>query len=401
MAFNETTMMASIPSAANSTSDLYVDNLPAWVHSLGFIVYSILLVLAFFVDSAILFVFWRAKELRNVTNNLLCNMVVADLLLALQTPMEGVSILSDVWEPGDGLCKMHRFLLHIFYNVVILSLTIVSIERYFAICQPLRFKSHEAKFKCGKLIVVVWIASLILSLPHVFLSSVEMSHGKQVCIQKRPGDDYLTVFLAYHVPKFIFLYLIPLLILTVTYAKVSKKLFDVVGRYRQRSRFDICGAVKMRRSIIRMLLVVVIVFVVCLTPFTFIELLQVTPVLKYHDPFGILIVCVDTLVFLHAVLNPVVSSFLSKEFRKAAKRVFNCPQKFDLCKTREVKNKNDNCKLHHMKQNGVNQGTVWHNGNKIASPSSDLQQEEGIINEGATLSFETLTETTDLPKEEE
>jgi len=39
-----------------------------------------LLVLAFVVDTAILFVFYRVKELRNVTNNLLCNMVTADLL---------------------------------------------------------------------------------------------------------------------------------------------------------------------------------------------------------------------------------------------------------------------------------------------------------------------------------
>lgn len=60
-------------------------------------------------------------------------MVAADdLLFALQTPMEGLSIFNYVWELGDVPCKFHRFLLHTFYNVVILSLTVVSIERYSA-----------------------------------------------------------------------------------------------------------------------------------------------------------------------------------------------------------------------------------------------------------------------------
>lgn len=398
---NETiTVVQATLRLANSTGGLYVDELPPWLHSFGIIVFLTFVVVAFVVDTVILFVFWRVKELRNVTNNLLCNMVAADLLLVLQSPMEGVSIWKDYWEPGDGLCRIHRFMLHTFYYVVILSLTAVSIERYFAICQPMRFKSHEEKFKCGRLIFLVWILSILLSIPQLFLSSVEMAHGKLVCIEKRPGENYLPVFVGYHVPLFVFLYFIPLMILSFTYAKVSKKLYDVVERYRERSRFDICGAMKMRRSIIRMLLVVVVVFVVCLTPLTVIELLHVTPVMKYYDPFGVLIVCVDMLALLHALLNPLVSSFMSKEFRKAAKRAFNCPQEFELCKNKHKVEKNNNCKLQQMKQNGVNQSTVWLN-DQSTKPTNGTNQDVGIVNEGATLTIETLTETTDLPKEDE
>lgn len=396
---NETiTVLPATSPFTNSTAVSYVDELPLWVHSFGFILYLIVLSLAIIVDTAILFVFWRVKELRNVTNNLLCNMVAADLLFALQTPMEGMAILKNYWELGDDLCRLHRFLIHTFYNVVILSLTALSIERYFAICQPMRFKSHEEKFKCGRLIFAVWIASLLLSLPQVFLSSTEISHGKLVCIEERP-EHYLTVFFVYHLPMFTVLYFIPLVILIFTYTKVSKKLFDVVQRYQQRSRFDICGAVKIRRNIIRMLLVVVIVFVVCLTPLAVIELLHVTPVMKYYDPFGILIVCIDMLAVSHALLNPLVSSFMSKEFRKAAKKAFNCPQMFDLCKINH-KEKNNHCKLQPVKQEGVNQSTVKPN-DQTTKPGNDVKQDEGLVNNGVTLSFETLTETTELPKEGE
>ena len=194
----------------------------------------------------------------------------------------------------NALCKIHRFLLHAFYNVVIISLTIVSHERYHAICHPVRFRSLN--IKSWIVALASWIAAFILALPQVFLSSTIMSKDRLVCTQERP-DDYLVVFLCYHVPLFIYLYFIPLVILSFTLARVSRKLSTVVERFRSRSRFDICDAMKMRRSIIRMLLVVVIVFAVCLTPLTVIELLHVTPVMGQFDPFGTLVVSVETLAF--------------------------------------------------------------------------------------------------------
>lgn len=194
---NET---STIPSTTSLENSIYVDKLPHWVHIFGFGVYVALLVLAFAVDTAILFVFCRVKELRNVTNNLLCNMVAADLLFALQTPVEGLSIKNDNWVTGNALCKIHRFLLHTFYNVVIISLTIVSIERYYAICHPMRFKSLNIKSRI--LVLASWFAACILALPQVFVSSTAMSYDRLICMEERP-DDYLVILLRYYVPMFI------------------------------------------------------------------------------------------------------------------------------------------------------------------------------------------------------
>lgn len=127
---NETSTIPSATSLENAFTNMYVDKLPHWVHIFGFGLYVTLLVLAFVVETVTLFIFCRVKELRNVTNNLLCNIVAVDLLFALQTPLEGLFIKNDNWITRDGHCKIHRFLLYTFYTVVILSLTIVSIERY-------------------------------------------------------------------------------------------------------------------------------------------------------------------------------------------------------------------------------------------------------------------------------
>lgn len=406
---NVTLTIPSTTSLGNFLTDTYVDKLPLWLHAFGFGLYLLLLVLAFVVDTAILFVFYRVKELRNVTNNLLCNMVVADLLFALQTPAEALSIKYDEWIAGNALCKIHRFLLHAFYNVVIISLTIVSLERYHAICHPMRFKSLN--IKSWILALASWIAACILALPQVFVSSTIMSKDRLVCTEERP-DDYLVVFLCYHVPLFILLYFIPLVILSFTFARVSSKLRTVVQRFRSRSRFDICDAMKMRRSIIRMLLVVVIVFAVCLTPLTIIELLHVTPVMDQFDPFGTLVVTVETLAFLHALLNPLVSSFMSKEFRKAAKKAFHISRslKGDYCMFIRKK-ENTKCKLKQVKQSeaiGADNEKRVEMDIKNANDLGDIWKEKGTHNEGFSFALDTiartessLTETTDIPKEEE
>lgn len=406
---NVTLTIPSTTSLGNFLTDTYVDKLPLWLHAFGFGLYLLLLVLAFVVDTAILFVFYRVKELRNVTNNLLCNMVVADLLFALQTPAEALSIKYDEWIAGNALCKIHRFLLHAFYNVVIISLTIVSLERYHAICHPMRFKSLN--IKSWILALVSWIAACILALPQVFVSSTIMSKDRLVCTEERP-DDYLVVFLCYHVPLFILLYFIPLVILSFTFARVSSKLRTVVQRFRSRSRFDICDAMKMRRSIIRMLLVVVIVFAVCLTPLTVVELLHVTPVMDQFDPFGTLVVTVETLAFSHALLNPLVSSFMSKEFRKAAKKAFHISRslKGDYCMFIRKK-ENTKCKLKQVKQSeaiGADNEKRVEMDIKNANDLGDIWKEKGTHNEGFSFALDTiartessLTETTDIPKEEE
>lgn len=406
---NVTLTIPSTTSLGNFLTDTYVDKLPLWLHAFGFGLYLLLLVLAFVVDTAILFVFYRVKELRNVTNNLLCNMVVADLLFALQTPAEALSIKYDEWIAGNALCKIHRFLLHAFYNVVIISLTIVSLERYHAICHPMRFKSLN--IKSWILALASWIAACILALPQVFVSSTIMSKDRLVCTEERP-DDYLVVFLCYHVPLFILLYFIPLVILSFTFARVSSKLRTVVQRFRSRSRFDICDAMKMRRSIIRMLLVVVIVFAVCLTPLTVVELLHVTPVMDQFDPFGTLVVTVETLAFSHALLNPLVSSFMSKEFRKAAKKAFHISRslKGDYCMFIRKK-ENTKCKLKQVKQSeaiGADNEKRVEMDIKNANDLGDIWKEKGTHNEGFSFALDTiartessLTETTDIPKEEE
>ena len=80
---NDTLTSSSTTNGDVSSTETFIDELPMRVRLFAFIFYLALLVVAVIVDTAILFVFYRVKELRNVTNNLLCNMIVADLLFEI------------------------------------------------------------------------------------------------------------------------------------------------------------------------------------------------------------------------------------------------------------------------------------------------------------------------------
>lgn len=72
---------------------------------------------------------------------------------------------NDFWDVGDGWCKIYRFFFNVFYNVVIISLIIVSIERYYVICKFIWFKKCFDFNVCNwKFIFGVWVVVCFLVL---------------------------------------------------------------------------------------------------------------------------------------------------------------------------------------------------------------------------------------------
>lgn len=54
----------------------------------------------------------------------------------------------------------------------------ISLERYFAICRPLKSRRWQTQFHAYKMIAFVWAASLIWSAPVLVVSSLKAMKGK-------------------------------------------------------------------------------------------------------------------------------------------------------------------------------------------------------------------------------
>jgi hypothetical protein len=58
-------------------------------------------------------------------------------------------------------------------SVGVWTLVAISLERYFAICRPLKSRRWQTQFHAYKMIVVVWLASLIWNSPILVVSRLQ------------------------------------------------------------------------------------------------------------------------------------------------------------------------------------------------------------------------------------
>ena len=57
----------------------------------------------------------------------------------------------------------------------ILTIFMISLERYFVICKPLKVKSIITQSHTLKIIVLIWIISITVNLPFIFLSEYKLA----------------------------------------------------------------------------------------------------------------------------------------------------------------------------------------------------------------------------------
>uniref|UniRef100_T1J459 G-protein coupled receptors family 1 profile domain-containing protein n=1 Tax=Strigamia maritima TaxID=126957 RepID=T1J459_STRMM len=72
-------------------------------------------------------------------------------------------------------------------SVSVWTLTLISLERYFAICQPLRSRSWQTLSHSYKMIAVVWVSSLILMSPILLLSKLKPLQTPGNLLAEQPG----------------------------------------------------------------------------------------------------------------------------------------------------------------------------------------------------------------------
>lgn len=313
-----------------TTEEPVSDRLPYWLHVLALILYIFMFLLAILGNSIALWTLRRNPELRTLTHAFLTNLVVADLLLSLLTPLEALSLFLRSYEFGDPGCKLQRTFLYFFYAASILTLSAISLERFVAICYPMKYDSF--KDRKTKILACIWLTSVVIVLPHIYLSEERTLNGDTVCFQFYTTEDSrVGFFWGYAVPCFVLLYLAPLTIMSVTYWKAAQKLAEMEERFTVSSQFDLSTAVRMRKEVLKMLFVVVVVFVVQWTPFEIVEILATAPGVMKVKPISSLRVTVNMLAFSNAVCNPAVYGFMLKQFREGFKEAGLYLVKFRCC----------------------------------------------------------------------
>ncbi|KAL7840620.1 hypothetical protein AOLI_G00259430 [Acnodon oligacanthus] len=268
----------------------------------------------------------KYKDMRTTTNLYLCSMALSDLFIFLCMPLDLYRVWRyRPWNLGDELCKLFQFVSESCTYSAILSITALSVERYFAICFPLRAKVLVTRGRVKGVIVLLWTVALCSAGPIFALVGVEHENGtepwetNECKATERAIQSGLLTLMVWVSSVFFFL---PVLCLTVLYSLIGRTLW----KRKENPMGPVSSRDKTNKQTVKMLAVVVLAFVLCWLPFHVGRYLfsksseANSPLITQISEYCNLISFV--LFYFSAAINPILYNIMSKKYRVAACRLF-------------------------------------------------------------------------------
>jgi len=232
------------------------------------IVYLLILCLALFGNAMVIWIIYNHRRMQTATNYLIVNMAVGDLFMAIITMIpHAVSMLrgthswvSDAFF-GQISCKLFMFAQGCSMACSIFTLTALAFERFFAVAFPMW--KVITKRRTRWLIAVIWTASFAYPAPFFYAAKVHLYEGIPFCV-----EDWAPVFdprrsqATFTLVSFVFLYAVPLLVISVLYSIIIAKVWgrDIPGNATLANQRLLN---KSKKNVLKMLITVVLAFALC------------------------------------------------------------------------------------------------------------------------------------------
>ncbi|XP_021935552.1 pyroglutamylated RFamide peptide receptor-like isoform X3 [Zootermopsis nevadensis] len=139
-------------------------------------------------------------------------------------------LFSYTWSMGFFLCKGVHYLQNVSAICSVLTLTAMSIERYYAIVHPMKAKYMCTISQARKIIFGIWVASFLLAVPNLFSQEhalVGMKYKGFYCVQTM---DMPSLWRFHEVYMLLLILVIPTCIMIVAYGSISWEIWHVMQR---------------------------------------------------------------------------------------------------------------------------------------------------------------------------
>ncbi|XP_068580092.1 thyrotropin releasing hormone receptor 2 [Cebidichthys violaceus] len=280
------------------------------------------------------------RHMRTPTNCYLVSLAIADLTVLVAAGLPNVSAsLTGTWVFGHAGCLGITYLQYLGINVSSCSITAFTVERYIAICHPMKAQTVCTVSRAKRIIAVVWIFTCVYCMLWFFLVDIQVSQDGHVqCGYRVKRELYLPIYLI----DFAIFYVIPLLLAIVLYGLIARVLYlsplpnhsDTSATTLRRSCRDASdtgkggrqarpkSALSSRKQVTKMLAVVVIVFALLWMPYRTLVLINSFVSTPYLDAWFLLF-C-RTCIYANSAINPVIYNVMSQKFRSAFRGLYRC-----------------------------------------------------------------------------
>ncbi|XP_030611257.1 somatostatin receptor type 2 [Archocentrus centrarchus] len=255
-------------------------------------------------NSLVIVAILKFDKMSSSTTVYIFNLALADGLFMVGLPFIASQNFLNHWLFGDVACKAVMVLDGINQFTSVFCLTVMSIDRYMALVEPLRFARWRTP-RCAKIVSsLLWLFSLLTILPMALHFSAE----RGFCTPALVSDAWLLGVLSY---TFILGFALPFTVMTAFYAALLLTLWV------QRSRASTPNpeSQQLEQQVTKMVVAVVVVFALCWLPFytfNFCSLYQSGFVLTFFRAFEFVVL----LSYSWSCANPILYACLSDTFRR-------------------------------------------------------------------------------------
>ncbi|XP_042363935.1 somatostatin receptor type 2 [Plectropomus leopardus] len=276
------------------------------------LLYLVVCILGLAGNAIVVVVILKLDKMSSSTTVYIFNLALADGLFMVGLPFIASQNFQNHWMFGDIACKVVMVLDGINQFTSVFCLTAMSIDRYMALADPLRFARWRTPRWAKIVSVFLWLFSLLTILP----MALHFSADRGLCIPDLVSDAWWLGVLSY---TFVMGFALPFMVMMAAYAALLLMLWS------QRLRTQTLNheSHQLERQVTKMVIAVVVVFGICWLPFytfNFCSLYQRGPFLTFARAFEFVVL----LSYSWSCANPILYACLSDTFRRHF-RTLLCP----------------------------------------------------------------------------
>uniref|UniRef100_A0A3Q3JMB9 G-protein coupled receptors family 1 profile domain-containing protein n=1 Tax=Monopterus albus TaxID=43700 RepID=A0A3Q3JMB9_MONAL len=283
-------------------------------HSETMIIYILFSPISLHTPTNLLILSLAVAHFLTPTNLLLLSLAVADFLIGLLVMPFQIFLAQSCWFLGDLMCVLFYFFPFITVCASVVNMVLISVDRYVAICDPLRYPTKITQKRVQIFVLLCWICSVFYNIL-LFYENLKQPGRYNSCY----GECVININGA---PDMVFGFILPITAIVILYMRVF-----VVAVSQARAMHSHIASVTLQRSMTvtakksemkaaRTLGVLVAVFLMCYCPYYCLTLSG------FHTVMGSLTnTFIGCLVFFNSCLNPVIYAFFYPWFRKSVKLI--------------------------------------------------------------------------------